>query len=152
MTAIVVLDAGPLSLLTHPGASLEARQCQEWLAFTIELDAEVVVPEIADYELRRELLRSGRSAAVQRLDEIGAGLTYQPITTRAIREAASLWARARENGEATAPDLALDADVILAAQARELGAERQARVVVCTTNVAHLSRFVEAARWDEFDA
>ena len=62
--------------------------------------------------------------------------------------AAALWAIARNQGFPTADDLALDADVILAAQAMVLG-ETDDEVVIVTTNVGHLSQFVDARRWDE---
>jgi hypothetical protein len=60
-----------------------------------------------------------------------------------MRWAAELWAQARQGGYPTAPDPALDGDVILAAQALSLGVP----VVVATANVAHLSRFVPADVW-----
>jgi hypothetical protein len=43
---------------------------------------------------------------------------------------------------------ALDADVILAAQVHSLRTGDE-RVVVATTNVGHLARFVEARRWPD---
>ena len=60
-----------------------------------------------------------------------------------MRMAAELWAQARSAGRPTAPDPALDADVILAAQARSL----TTAIVVATGNPAHLSRFVPAELW-----
>jgi len=50
---------------------------------------------------------------------------------------------ARNTGQPTAPDPALDGDVILAAQALTLNTS----VVVATGNVRHLSRFVRAELW-----
>ena len=76
------------------------------------------------------------------------GSDYLPITTAAMRQAAEFWAQARQRGEPTAPDLALDAYVILAAQALVAGASA-GNVVVATTNVAHLTRFVAAETWDQ---
>jgi len=60
-----------------------------------------------------------------------------------MRQAAEFWAQARKAGRATADDKALDGDVILAAQAHQVGA------VVATENVGHLSRFVDARNWKE---
>jgi hypothetical protein len=48
----------------------------------------------------------------------------------------------------TADPLELDADVILAAQAYLL-IRTGLDVVVATTNVGHLARFVPAKKWDE---
>src|SRR5262245_30495174 len=61
-------------------------------------------------------------------------LEYLPLTADALRRAAEFWALARQGGYPTAPDPALDADVIFAAQAATLGAP----AVVATGNVAHL--------------
>jgi hypothetical protein len=44
--------------------------------------------------------------------------------------------------------VALDADVILAAQAVVLE-ETSSEVVIVTTNVGHLAHFADARRWDE---
>ncbi len=58
-------------------------------------------------------------------------------------KAAAFWATARQQGQPTADDNALDADVILAAQAYLLSEEEE-DPVIATTNVGHLSRFVKA--------
>jgi predicted nucleic acid-binding protein len=109
-------------------------------------EVSVCVPEIADYELRRELLRMERAESVRRLNELKRRLRYLPITTNAMLKAAELWAAARTAGKPTADHKALDADAILAAQSIGLS-EAGDRVVVATTNVGHLSRFVDARLW-----
>jgi len=103
----------------------------------------VVVPEIADYEVRRELIRIRSQSALANLDGFGIQLDYLPLTTDALRLAAELWALARISGLPTASDPALDGDVILAAQALCLNTP----VVVATGNPAHLARFVSAELW-----
>jgi predicted nucleic acid-binding protein len=108
----------------------------------------VYVPEIADYELRRELLRMKSSESIKRLDELKTRLRYAPITTEAMQGAAALWAAARSAGRPTADDKALDADAILAAQSTLL-AQPGDQAIVATTNVGHLSRFVDARSWRE---
>lgn len=89
-----------------------------------------------------------KASSLRRLDAFLAspGIDYLPITTRAMRLAAQLWADARREGRPTADRHALDADVILAAQTRLLIAEGY-DAVVATTNVRHLTRFVPAAEW-----
>ena len=65
-----------------------------------------------------------------------------------MRRAAVFWAEARQKGQPTAPDPALDADVVLAAQAVRLN---RPNMIVATTNPKHLSRYVPAALWTEVD-
>jgi predicted nucleic acid-binding protein len=96
------------------------------------------VPEIADYELRRELIRAEKAHGIQRLDVICEAFGLVPLTTAVMRAAAQLWADAHNRGGPTAHDSALDGDVILAAQARAIAAEQDAEPVVATTNAKHL--------------
>ena len=70
------------------------------------------------------------------------------ITTTAMRRAADLWADARRGERPTAPDHALDGDVILASQALGL---HPGEVVVATTNPRHLRRYVDAVRWADLE-
>ncbi|HET6882483.1 MAG TPA: PIN domain-containing protein [Pirellulales bacterium] len=141
MKPIVLLDSGPLGLLCHTRRSSITVACEQWLAALLLAGRRILVPEIADYELRRELLRIGRQAAIARLDALAQATEYLAITTPAMRRAAELWARARQQGQPTAADNTIDGDVILAAQALTLGTPD---LVIATTNVGHLSRFVPA--------
>jgi len=146
VTKIVLLDAGPLGLVTNPKQSPASLACATWLQNLIQDGTQIVVPEIADYEVRRELIRARKKAGLQRLDALIDVLTYLPITTDVMREAAVLWAFARQSGQPTADRHALDGDVILAAQARLILSDQ---VVIATTNVGHLSRFASAYLWTE---
>ncbi len=103
-----------------------------------------MLPEIADYEVRRELLRANKTKGIAHLDALGQLIEYLPITTAAMRRAAEFWAQARQQGQQTAADTSIDADMILAAQAMTLGV---ADVVIATTNVGHLRRFAPADVW-----
>jgi predicted nucleic acid-binding protein len=145
----IVLDAGPLGLLANPTRSGPAQAAQSWARAKIADGHHLVVAEISDYEVRRELLRANRAAAVARLDAICAGFGYAPITTSVMRDAAQLWANARNSGQPTAHDHALDGDVILAAQARTLPVGRDEPVVVATTNTGHLALYVAAEVWGD---
>lgn len=99
-------------------------------------------------ELRRELLRAGKTKGIKQLDRLKTVVLYLPITTQVMLKAAELWATARKGGYPTAAPDALDADVILAAQAL-LVANEGNEVIIATTNVGHLSRFVEAREWQD---
>lgn len=147
VSRVVILDSGPLGLATNPGGGSEAVACARWVRGLMVGGSRVIVPEVSDYEVRRELLRAGKTRSVARLDALAAATEYLPLTTTAMRRAAEFWAEVRQAGRPTAGAEALDGDVILAAQADTLGDE----VVVATTNVRHLSRFVAAAVWTDIN-
>ena len=107
----------------------------------------VYVPEVVDYEVRRELVRLGNAASIAHLNTFLTTVEYLPITTEAMRLAAELWAQARNSGWATADPKALDGDVILSAQALSLTPQPTGLVIV-TQNVAHLARYVTAQEWE----
>ena len=98
--------------------------------------------------MRRELLRANKIKGLQRLDNLKAFLGYLPITTAVMLQAAEFWAEVRKQGQPTADNKALDADVILAAQAFILNNQGE-DVIVATTNVRHLNRFVPSKIWTE---
>lgn len=140
MISVVVLDSGPLGMIAHPRPN---RDIIEWLNRLLAAGATVIVAEVIDYEVRRNLLLHGLTASVARLDQLKRSLSYLPLNTDVMLSAAELWADARRQHQPTADPKELDIDVILAAQARQVGG------VVVTDNVGHLSRFVDARRWQE---
>jgi predicted nucleic acid-binding protein len=118
MSKIVLLDSGPLGMVTTPKAKSPLYQeCKVWFNSLEPKGYTVMLPEIADYEVRRELLRANKLMGIQRLDELKAILTYRPLTTETMLKAAEFWAEARRRGRPTADPKALDGDVILADQA-----------------------------------
>jgi len=145
MNRIIFIDSGPLGYATNPRASPTNDQCRTWLDNLAQTGVQVVLPEIVDYEVRRSWLRTSNATAIVRLNHFKAAAHYLPISTEAMLLAAELWADARRRGYATAGDQALDADVILAAQAITLGGA----TVIATTNVSHLSRYAYAELWDQ---
>ena len=140
-----MLDAGPVGIVTNPRESEMSRACKAWLRNLLISGVRVVISEIADYEVRRELIRAGRRKGLARLDAIADEIGYLPLDTNVMRLAAEIWAKARQQGWPTADDKALDADVILEAQANLAGLDGSP-VIVATTNPGHLSRFVPDAR------
>jgi predicted nucleic acid-binding protein len=140
---VVVLDAGPVGLLTNPNPTTLPAKIRQWLADLLVAGRRVVLPEISDYEVRRELIRANLQPSIVMLGALAAQVDYLPLSTGAMRRAAELWAVARNLGQPLASDPALDGDVILAAQALALNAA----VIVATGNAGHLSRFVPADNW-----
>ena len=136
MNQIILLDAFPLSQVAHPKIKPET---ESWLSSLSKTKTVLKVPEIADYELRRELLRLGKQKSIDRLDQFGQP-RFIPLTPETMRKAAELWAWVRSKGQATASNESLDGDVILAAQAT-LQTKDFDEVVVVTTNLKHISRF-----------
>jgi predicted nucleic acid-binding protein len=148
VSRVVFLDAGPIGLVTNPKLSAESTLCTRWLQTLITSNIRVIIPEIADYEVRRELLRANKVRGIARLDELANSIEYLPITTTAMRQAAMFWAQARQQGQPTAGDKTIDSDMILAAQAMTLDVMD---VVIATTNVGHLSRFATADLWQNIN-
>ncbi|MBW4691498.1 MAG: nucleic acid-binding protein [Lyngbya sp. HA4199-MV5] len=146
MSRLILLDSGPLGMVTNPKATGISLACQLWLRSLLRRGERVAIPEIADYEVRRELLRADLLRSLRRLDDLKQVLDYIPIQTDTMLLAAELWAEARKMGQLTADAKALDGDVILSAQARLLSHEAT-EVLVATTNVAHLAWFVTALDW-----
>jgi predicted nucleic acid-binding protein len=128
-----------LSLLCHPDTSLtEVQEINAWLERHLSAGAAVYVPEITDYEVRRELLRARKLRSIRKLDSPAIRLTYLPLDTPTMRRAAEMWAEARQRGVPTADPKEIDADVILPAPAE------RASAIVPTKKVGHLGRFVAA--------
>jgi predicted nucleic acid-binding protein len=140
----ILLDTSILSLVSNPRPSPLNTACRQWAEAHLNGGEQVVIPEIADYELRRELLRARKHLGISNLDRLSLTFDYLPITTTAMQQAAEFWAQARQTGQPTAPDNTIDCDLILAAQAVTLGVPN---FIVATTNVRHLSRVVPADLW-----
>jgi predicted nucleic acid-binding protein len=145
---LAYLDTGPLGRISNPRATSENLRYRAWARSLVAAGFRVVVPEIADYEVRRELFRVGATSGLARLDLVKASFHYAPLTTDTMLRAAELWADVRRRGMPTAAPDALDGDAILAAQAL-VGAGPGDLVIVATDNVGHLARFVDARIWDQ---
>lgn len=108
-----------------------------------------MLPEIVDYELRRNFLLEiarGHSTfrrSLDRLNQLRASLAFLPLNSEALTHAAEMWAQVRVKGRPTADRHALDGDVILAAQARQVGG------IVVTENINHLAQLIDARTWQE---
>lgn len=146
MSKVILLDSGPLGLATNPKAGSVTFACNQWIRGHLRQGNKVRVSELADYEVRRELLRAGKRRGIAQLDQFKIELGYVPLSTATMLLAAQLWAATRQAGNSTAHDHALDGDVILAAQALMIQ-DAGHQVIVATTNVKHLELFVDARLW-----
>lgn len=146
MSKVVLLDAGLLGMVTHPRRNPEIKA---WLQDLLRFNTLVCIPEIADYEVRRELLRSHKVQGISRLDALQTIAEYIPINTDIMRKAAELWAIARNQGYPTADLTALGGDVSLAATAIILSEQDGDEVIIATSNVRHIGRFTSAKVWKE---
>ena len=145
MAATYLLDSGPLGLLTHDRPA-RRQPIQTWLAQELTAGATIYISEVADYEVRRELVRLVRAgqlpaSRLNRLDQLAAICTYLSVSTAMWKGAAELWAEARRQGVPTASPAALDADVLVAAQALEVHA------TVVTNNPGHIARWAPVRLW-----
>jgi hypothetical protein len=119
-----------------------------WLLHLELSGVEVIIPAIADFDVRREWLRLGATAKLRRLDALTARFDSLPISNAALDQAAAFWAHVRRTGLPTAGDEELDADAILSGQAMTLQSPGDV-VTIATNNVRHLGRFpgIDARGW-----
>ena len=136
----LLLDTGVLGQIVHPRKYGEEKA---WLGQVVS-SHDVLISEISDYELRRELLRIGATGSLRRLDELERELRYVPVTTATWRHAAGLWSMLRRSGRPGTDAAGLDGDVLLAAQAHHESA------TVITTNPRHFEMLVAAETVESF--
>jgi len=148
----IILDTGPLGILTNPKKPHGTVDALRWAAAHIRAGNRIMVPSIADYEVRRELVRLGKACGLVSLDTWNATPSdrYIILTDNALRLASELWARARNAGTATADPKELDCDVLIADQALDYAKMHGLapnEIIVATVNVGHLAQFVQAEIW-----
>lgn len=148
MSRVILLDAGPLGIVTKRRGVPDAEACRAWVARCLQQGALVLVPAIAYYEVRRELERIPNATGLARLEAFCSVVPgrYVPLSDPALRLGCRLWAQARNAGTPTAAPSELDCDVLLAAQALTLDVPVADRIIA-TTNVGHLAQFVAADLW-----
>ena len=95
MSRVVFLDSGPLSQVTQRTGKPAGDACKHWMQTLISQGCRIIVPEITDYEVRRELLRAGQTDSLKRLYELLTEYRVLAVTGSVLRRAAEFWARAR---------------------------------------------------------
>lgn len=139
---LIVLDAGPLGTLSNPDPNVEVTY---WAGDLEKAGFILLIAAISDYEIRRNLILENKSKSLLHLDTLREVFCYLPLKDTALQIAAQLWAESNRKGIPTASPKDLNCDAILAAQALETGA------TVATTNVKHISRFVDAKHWKDIE-
>lgn len=148
MALTIFLDTGPLGILTNPKYPPLTLSALTWAREMMIAGHRFVVPAIADFEVRRELERAGKMEGLEELDVWNSARPdrFLPLTSSALRLGAKLWAQARNAGMPTADMKELDCDVLIAAQALDMGLETT-DFVIATVNVRHLALFAPAEVW-----
>lgn len=151
---IIFIDTGVLGLLSSPNKREEVTKGQQWLYSLLSRGINIVSSDICDYEVRRGTLLSVnsnlREQGLKKLDDLHDLINILPVSQPILRKAAELWAQTRLLGLPTAELDNIDVDVIIGASCQLLQQEYPGqRLIVATTNVKHLSRFVEAISWQE---
>lgn len=143
---LIALDSGPLGDLINPNNPPPTQAIRVWMRNHLSNGDEFLLPEIADYEVRRnEILEvligpfgpSQSSAAINLLDQLKASITYLPLSTESMLQAAHLWADQRKGhgpGHASRSPK-LDGDVILTAQCMEESRTRNEPIIIATMNL-----------------
>ncbi len=139
-----------MGLLTHPRP--KNTDADDWYNAHLKAENTFIVPSVADYELRREHPRRNATNALAKLDTfVAVPGVYLELTDSALKIAAQFWATARNAGIPTAANATLDADAIIAAQAKDYGVP-DTEYIIATVNVVHLSVFVPAETWHRIAA
>lgn len=144
MSSEVVLDSGPVGLLSNPKSAGESVECDKWLEALLAAGRRVILPSIVEFEVRRELLRAGKTRSIALLDELVNTVEYVAIDQIALNRASILWAEARRKGRPGAGKQALDGDIILVAQIEPLELDDP---IVATSNLRHFELFLKADHW-----
>lgn len=153
---IVFIDSGVLGLLTNPNKKGNPKECEDWLYSLLAKGVYVVSSDICDYEVRRSLLlesaRKSHTNNINNLDELRAIIEFLKLETEVLFTASEVWKEARQIGQKTADDGNIDVDMIIIAHWRLLNAKYPSRyIVIATTNVKHLGKFVEALNWEDIN-
>ena len=98
---VIFLDSTPLGLLADPKITPAVTAITAWAVSLLTAGHRLYIPEVIDYELRRELIRAGKTASVRELDAQKSRYAYAPLTTDALLLAADLWAQMRNSGTPT---------------------------------------------------
>lgn len=90
----IFLDTGPLGLFTNPKRPPETMRALAWAVSMRRAGHRLIVPAIADYEVRRELERAGKTNGIAALDAFNAAEPDRFLSvTNSARVLAQLYGR-----------------------------------------------------------
>ncbi len=154
---IVILDSNILGLIIAPlstnfekeeGKYKQARECIYWFQNLLSRGAYVTVPDICDYEIRRELIRINSFESLDNLKGLRNVINFQELTFNVLTEAAEIWAIARNSNQPNKSIQNIDVDCIIAAHWRLLKNEYPGReVIVATENIKDFQSFSDCSSW-----
>jgi predicted nucleic acid-binding protein len=112
---IIILDSGVIHTICNPSEDEKVTSCQRWFEKLMTRGCEVIISEICDYEVRRELIRRNNIKNQRKLDELREIVDVLPLTHEVSLKAAEIWARARQDNRPTSHDKDIDVDMIISA-------------------------------------
>ena len=146
-----MLDAGPTGLGGKAPGRPDTARFRAWVATLLAGGDRIAVPEIARYEVRRELFRVGASGGLRRLDHLQQRLEFLAITSPVMDLASELWAHVRRGRSRLLPPTRPSTPTRSSRRQALVTASLWPgdEVIIATTNVAHLARFpgVDAREW-----
>ena len=146
MTGLIILDSAPLGHICNSRNRNDYKKLKD---FVKSLSFSICVPEIIDYELRRNLELEGLRKSVNLLSQFQRRDQILRLESQDLIEAAELWAWCRRRGKPTTENRGLDIDVILVAQSLSQ-LSRFDKVVILTVDIGDLSVFSDLGilLWD----
>ena len=73
---IILLDAGPLGVISNPLSSPTNLDAKQWMQAQLAKGSLVLISEIADYEVHRELIRAGKIKGIAKLNDLKRTLGF----------------------------------------------------------------------------
>jgi hypothetical protein len=156
---IVFLDSNILGLLCNTSDLHEAVDCIDWFNTQWTRGISFMTSDLCLYEVRRGLLKASIGLAkpvpgLLTLENIRSDgyLEFLPVSTGVLDLAAEIWAEAAADGRTTRGDKNIDVDIIISAHYQLLvDTYPGQQVIVATKNLKHISRFCQAASWQEIE-
>ena len=150
---IIFIDSNILGQLCSPNYTDDLAALENWFERSL-IRSTVVSSMVCDYEVRRGLLLTQKQGLIASglplLDDLHQLIDFLPVDKTVWNLAADIWSLARASGQPTAGDRNLDADMIICATWQDLATRYPGQsVVIATTNIRHLSRFANVAKWED---